>query len=171
MPSENNSSAMCGMMPKPPAEFSPLAITRSMFSRSTMRARCSATTARPGCAKISPIKRRFMKLGKNRSGELRSEIERVGSRRSVFQTVVDLLFSDHAFLDEAPPGLGDIDSGGAAAGAGSAVQHQVDAAVHHSEGFDATAAGGLSADVGTGGDQRLSEVFEELLNHRRSRLA
>src|ERR1017187_10674408 len=51
---------MSGVMPNPPAEFSALAITRSIWFPSTMRETWRATMPRPGDAKISPINRRFI---------------------------------------------------------------------------------------------------------------
>lgn len=50
-------------MPKPAAEFSPLAITRSMEWSFIRSGRRSLTMVRPGRPKMSPMKRIFMLLG------------------------------------------------------------------------------------------------------------
>src|SRR5580700_8374957 len=55
--SSKSSSASAGVMPKPAAEFSPLAMTRSMASSRTMPGRRSLTMVRPGRPKMSPMKR------------------------------------------------------------------------------------------------------------------
>ena len=51
-----SSSASRGVMPKPEAEFSPLARTRSIFRCATRSARRSCTIWRPGEPTMSPIK-------------------------------------------------------------------------------------------------------------------
>ena len=60
MPAANNSSAIRGVMPNPAAEFSPLAMTRSIWRVSTMSASRSATIPRPGEPTMSPINRIFI---------------------------------------------------------------------------------------------------------------
>src|SRR5262249_12644611 len=60
MPISNNSSARAGVMPKPAAEFSPLAMIRSARWSATRRGSFSLTIVRPGLPKISPIKRMRM---------------------------------------------------------------------------------------------------------------
>src|SRR5262249_44893142 len=46
-----------GVIPNPPAEFSALAMLKSIPLLATISWRCSPTILRPGAAKISPIKR------------------------------------------------------------------------------------------------------------------
>ena len=48
-------------MPKPPAEFSALAMVRSIFSEATISFKYRATIDRPGEAKMSPIKSKLVK--------------------------------------------------------------------------------------------------------------
>src|SRR5262245_61922950 len=48
-------------MPKPPAEFSPFAMTRSTPWRSRRRGRCFATVSRPASPMTSPTKRIVMR--------------------------------------------------------------------------------------------------------------
>src|SRR5580658_1628965 len=55
---------MDGVMPKPPAEFSALAMASWIFSDEMISCRCRATRTRPGEAKISPMKRMFMRSAK-----------------------------------------------------------------------------------------------------------
>src|SRR4051795_9014372 len=47
-------------MPKPPAEFSPLTMTKSSAQSRRSRGRCSSTTARPERPTTSPMKRKRM---------------------------------------------------------------------------------------------------------------
>src|ERR1051326_515122 len=77
------------------------------------------------------------------------------------QTLGDFLFVDGSGFDQAPVRLGDVDRGGAAAGAGAAIEHQVYAAVHHAEYLDAAAAGRMAGDVGAGRDQGLVQQRSE----------
>src|SRR5574340_487909 len=57
MPRSNSSSAMEGVMPKPPAAFSALAMTRSTRRTSRSSGRCWRSMVRPGRPKMSPMKR------------------------------------------------------------------------------------------------------------------
>src|SRR5260370_32664042 len=70
---------MDGVMPKPPAEFSALAIATSIPCDLTMSCRWSATIRRPGAAKISPMNRifisRFWLRERARSEEHTSELQ------------------------------------------------------------------------------------------------
>src|SRR5208282_4476387 len=52
----------------------------------------------------------------------------------------DFFFGDRAFFNYPPVGLRHIDRGRAGASGEAAVQHQIDAAVHHAEAFYATGA-------------------------------
>src|ERR1039457_3734277 len=78
-----------------------------------------------------------------------------------FEALGDFLLRNRAALDDAPIGLGDIDGGGALAGAAAAIEDQIDAAIHHAENVDAAMAGGVAGDIGAGGNQRLVEQSDE----------
>src|ERR1700758_1481 len=56
MPSSKSSSARGGVIPKPAAEFSPLAMMRWMAWSLTSEGSFSLTMMRPGLPKMSPIK-------------------------------------------------------------------------------------------------------------------
>ena len=53
---------------------------------------------------------------------------------------------------------------GAQGGAQAAVQHQVNAAVHHPEDLDAAAAGGTARDIRAGADERLIQRSDEVIH-------
>src|SRR3974390_152136 len=57
MPSSNNSSAICGVMPNPPAAFSPFATVNSTPCSFCSSGSRSWTMVRPGRPKMSPTKR------------------------------------------------------------------------------------------------------------------
>src|SRR5262252_484154 len=57
MPSSKSSSAICGVIPKPPAAFSPLAMVRSTPCCACSSGNRSCTMLRPTRAKMSPTKR------------------------------------------------------------------------------------------------------------------
>src|SRR5438874_6734793 len=59
-PALNSSRAMSGVMPKPPAAFSALPMTRSTPCSLTSRGTWRATVFRPGSPMMSPINRIFM---------------------------------------------------------------------------------------------------------------
>src|SRR5215469_17440085 len=71
MPSSKSSSAICGVMPKPPAAFSPLATVSSTPCCFCNSGRRSCTMVRPGRAKISPTN--SMRNGTPEIGETRAE--------------------------------------------------------------------------------------------------
>src|SRR3984893_10287233 len=60
---EKSSCAISGVIPKPPAEFSAFATANCIFSVEMISCRKRATKARPGEAKMSPMKRIFMNAG------------------------------------------------------------------------------------------------------------
>src|SRR5438105_3862373 len=66
MPMAKKSSAMARVRPKPPAAFSPLAITKSSLSLWRSAGSSAWTTSRPGLPIMSPIKSRFMKGGSSK---------------------------------------------------------------------------------------------------------
>src|SRR6202158_4875001 len=70
MPRSKSSSASGGVIPKPAAAFSQLAMTRSGASRLRSSGRRSFTIVRPGRQKMSPIKRIF----KNQVSGLRCQV-------------------------------------------------------------------------------------------------
>src|SRR6476620_9768031 len=70
---------MGGVTPKPPAEFSALAITRSMALVATISSRWSVRIRRPGDPKISPTKRIFMPWPSTRRRVLANQ-SRIGYR-------------------------------------------------------------------------------------------
>ena len=82
------------------------------------------------------------------------------------QAVGDFFFFDRAGFDQLPVGLGDVDRGGALAGAEAAVEDEVDAAVHHAEDFDTAAARRPARDIGAGRDQRSVQHLHQLLRNR-----
>ena len=61
--------------------------------------------------------------------------------------------------------LGDIDSAGADAFARTAIEHQIHAAIHHAEDFDAAAAGGTAGNIGAGGDDRLIQPGDQFIGN------
>src|SRR5713101_5508199 len=81
MPSSKRSSASAPVIPNPPAEFSPLAITRSMAWCFTNPGRRSLTIFRPGRPKMSPMKRMCMNVGIWFDGNTRKSV--VGRGQSV----------------------------------------------------------------------------------------
>src|ERR1039458_7686440 len=58
-PAEKISPAVLGVMPEPPAEFSPLAMTKSSACCSRNLGRRVLTALRPGCPTMSPMKSSF----------------------------------------------------------------------------------------------------------------
>jgi hypothetical protein len=60
MPYPKRTSAMSPVMPNPAAEFSPLAMTKSIWCRSIRAGRPRRTISRPGLPKMSPMKRIFI---------------------------------------------------------------------------------------------------------------
>src|SRR3990172_11173255 len=56
IPSDSRSSAIFGVMPKPPAAFSPLAMTRLIRYSSIRESRCLEMSLRPTSPMMSPIK-------------------------------------------------------------------------------------------------------------------
>src|SRR3990167_2774786 len=56
IPSESRSSAIFGVMPKPPAAFSPLAMTRFIRYSSISESRCLEMSLRPTSPMMSPMK-------------------------------------------------------------------------------------------------------------------
>src|SRR5580693_750191 len=89
--SSKSSSASAGVMPKPAAEFSPLAMTRSMAWSRTMPGSRSLTMVRPGRPKMSPMKRIRMIPPAFRNGlrrlmvtrEIRQAVRRLPSLREL----------------------------------------------------------------------------------------
>src|SRR3984885_11516821 len=79
--SSKSSSASAGVIPKPAAEFSPLAMMRSMACSRTMPGRRSLTMVRPGRPKMSPMKRirMFMPNFDGNTGRLRLRLVPRGS--------------------------------------------------------------------------------------------
>src|SRR5271155_2117067 len=75
MPISKRSSASGGVMPKPAAEFSPLASMRSIACSFTRDESRSLTMVRPGLPKMSPIKRMRMIVFRRRHRRLTEEIE------------------------------------------------------------------------------------------------
>ena len=53
---------MSPVMPNPAAEFSPLAMTKSIWCRSISAGSPLRTISRPGFPKMSPMKRIFIRL-------------------------------------------------------------------------------------------------------------
>src|ERR1017187_1151376 len=93
------------------------------------------------------------------------------SRLCRIQALRNFFFFDGSGLDDAPEGLGDIDSGGPRAVADAAIYYQVDAAVHHAEDIDAAVAGGMAGNISAGGDERLVYHFDELVGDYGARAA
>ena len=58
-PAAKISCAVAGVMPEPPAEFSPLAMTTSISNWRRKRGKSSFTARRPGSPTMSPMKRIF----------------------------------------------------------------------------------------------------------------
>src|SRR5437588_10743775 len=85
MPRPRSSSTMGGVMPKPAAAFSALAMTRSIFLLVTIPGRRSRTMVRPGRPKISPI------------NKMRTNAMVADERKRVF--AVCFLFSNHKHPD------------------------------------------------------------------------
>src|SRR6185437_996401 len=75
-----------------------------------------------------------------------------------------------AFADHLPDRLGDVDRGGALSAGDSAIDYQIDTAVHHAENVDAAAAGGLTGNVRAGGNHRLVQHLNQLLRDHASGL-
>src|SRR5438552_6940841 len=85
MPRPRSSSTMGGVMPKPAAAFSALAMTRSIFFAATKPGSRSRTMVRPGRPKISPI------------NKMRTNAMVADARKRVF--AVCFLFSNHKHPD------------------------------------------------------------------------
>ena len=89
---------------------------------------------------------------------------------AVFRHSAICFFRNRPFADHFPVRLGDVHRGGAQAGQRSGIQHQIHAAIHDAKHIDAAAAGGLSGNIGAGGDQRLIQPVQQRLRHARARL-
>jgi hypothetical protein len=82
-PAEKISSAILGVMPEPPAEFSPLAMTKSRACRSRSWGTSPLTARRPGCPTMSPMKRSFTRFTVMRIGHLNRRKRRGGCENPI----------------------------------------------------------------------------------------
>src|SRR5690349_1130441 len=94
-----------------------------------------------------------------------------GERSGRLQALRNFLLGNGAALDDAPVRLGNIDRRGPWTGTVSAIQNEIDAAVHHSEYVDTADACWMTGNIGAGGNQRLIEERHELRYDYGRRLA
>src|SRR5215469_545858 len=87
------------------------------------------------------------------------------------EALCDLLLVDRTLFDQTPVWLRDIYGRCALAGANTAIDDQVNAAVHHSKYFDAAAAGRMAGDICAGADEGLIQKRDDLLSDLGARLA